>query len=643
VDKPEARAVREPITLGRYELITMIGKGGMAEVHLATQRGPGGFEKLVVIKLIHDHLATHRAFVDMLLDEGRLAGMIKHPNVVDIYDLGEADGRYFVAMEYLEGEPLLAVLRAGGDGKRLDPLSTARVIADTAEGLEAAHRLKSRDGKPLGLVHHDVSLGNVVVLYTGQVKLVDFGVAKASRSPDARDKVQGKFSYMAPEKLQDGEVDRRSDIWSLGVVMWEALTLDRLFRGDTDIETVRQVLESTIDPPSTVNPDVPKDLDPIVMRALERDASKRYSTAKAMALDIEEVLRKRGYGGKNERIAKYMQATFKDHIAARERLLADVSAGGASADVLEAAFRESATIAEKTITSTGEGPMTRPSSRDLAAVDGVPKRRGDPSWSGSHKAQSIRGLQKWVQENRAKPRPAWRKALPYAIGAAAFLVFIIVMASRGGNHNPASAASPPVITPLPTITPPAPKPTPPTPAPTPPPTVAANGSGAASGSGDLAPGSAAASSASVSAMGSGSASDSGLTPVSPSAETGTDTETGGSAAEIEMDPVTATHAPKKRRGPSAIKPDLLQPSASAESLYTAGLDAFRRGEPKSALASFTSATKANPNYAAAWYGLGLVNESLGNTGAARAAFLRYLSLAPRAANAQQIRERLERL
>ena len=183
----EEPRIREPTLstatrkLGRYELLTRIGQGGMAEVHLAMQRGPAGFEKLVVIKLVHEHLASQQAFVDMLFEEGRLAGMIKHPNVVDIYDLGDADGRYFVAMEYLDGEPLLAVLRRGVDGDRLDPLSTARVISDAAEGLEAAHRLKSHDGKPLGLVHHDVSLGNIVVLYSGVVKLVDFGVAKARR------------------------------------------------------------------------------------------------------------------------------------------------------------------------------------------------------------------------------------------------------------------------------------------------------------------------------------------------------------------------------------------------------------------------------------------------------------------------------
>jgi serine/threonine-protein kinase len=253
----------------------------MAEVQLALQRGPAGFEKLVVVKLVHDSLATQKAFVDMLLDEARVAALVKHPNVVDIYDLGQADGRYFIAMEYLEGEPMLGVLRAGREGKRLDPLSTGRLIADTAEGLDAAHELRSMSGERLELVHHDISLGNIVVLYNGQVKLVDFGVAKATQSANKDSKVQGKFSYMAPEKLRGSPGDRRSDLFSLGCVMWEALTLKRLFRGGNDGETMKQVLEMAIQPPSKVNSDVPPEYDAIVMRSRRARSSCRRSWPRA--------------------------------------------------------------------------------------------------------------------------------------------------------------------------------------------------------------------------------------------------------------------------------------------------------------------------------------------------------------------------
>ena len=314
----------------------------MAEVQLALQRGPAGFEKLVVVKLVHESLASQKTFVDMLLDEARVAALVKHPNVVDIYELGEVDGRYYIAMEYLEGEPLLSVLRAGREGKRLDVHSTARLIADTASGLDAAHELRTLAGEPIELVHHDVSLGNIVVLYNGQVKLVDFGVAKASASATgAGHRVQGKFSYMSPEKLQGASGDRRSDLWSLGVVLWEALTLKRLFRGGNDSDTMTQVLEVRLDPPSAVNSDVPPVFDAIVMRALARDPDQRYPTAKEMADDLENVLTQARYGAKNDAIGRYMQETFKDHIAARKKLVQEVSSkGSASTEILDLAFSD---------------------------------------------------------------------------------------------------------------------------------------------------------------------------------------------------------------------------------------------------------------------------------------------------------------
>ncbi|HEX7699451.1 MAG TPA: serine/threonine-protein kinase, partial [Kofleriaceae bacterium] len=365
-----------PGKLGRYELITRIGQGGMAEVQLALQRGPAGFEKLVVVKLVHGELATQKAFVDMLLDEARVAALVKHPNVVDIYDLGVADGKYFIAMEYLEGEPLLSVLRAGREGKRLDALSTGRLIADTADGLDAAHELRNMAGERIELVHHDISLGNIVVLYNGQVKLVDFGVAKASQSATSAAPVQGKFGYMAPEKLKGSPGDRRSDIFSLGCVLWEALTLKRLFRGGNDAETMKQVLEHAVQPPSKVNSDVPVEYDEIVMRSLDRDPAKRQQTAKQFANELEELLRKSGYGAKNDRIGKYMQETFKDHIEARKKLVQEVvSKGSASAETVDAAFSEATQLANGSprTPTMGDFSIMRPLSKLSGAPATVPK------------------------------------------------------------------------------------------------------------------------------------------------------------------------------------------------------------------------------------------------------------------------------
>jgi serine/threonine protein kinase len=370
--------------LGRYELITRIGQGGMAEVQLAVQRGPAGFEKLVVVKLIHEKLAQEKTFVDMLLDEARVAALVKHPNVVDIYDLGHVDGRYFIAMEYLEGEPLLALLRAGRDGQRLDPLSTVRLIADTAEGLDAAHELRSLAGEPMGLVHHDVSLGNIVVLYNGQVKLVDFGVARAQQHAGPSLKVHGKIGYMAPEKLRGQPGDRRSDVWSLGVVLWEALTLRRLFRGKDERETAKIVCEYPVPPPSKINGEVPPECDVIVMRALERDPEKRYATAKELSEDLEALLATHNYGRQNK-IAQYMQTVFASHMVARRNLMKEVATRGfASPDILDAAFDEKHSIPGqveirfKRNTGSNATPLPTRNSRRGSIVTEVPIADGTP-------------------------------------------------------------------------------------------------------------------------------------------------------------------------------------------------------------------------------------------------------------------------
>ncbi len=560
----------------RYTLVTLIGTGGMAEVHLAVRRGPDGFEKLVVLKLIHEHLATQQAFVDLLLDEGRLSGMIKHPNVVEVYDSGVLAGRPFVAMEFLAGEPLLAVLRAGGDGKRLDPLSTARVIADTAEGLEAAHRLKSRDGKPLGLVHHDVSLGNVIVLDSGGVKLVDFGVAKPRSG--ARDTVLGKIAYMAPEKLTEGEeIDRRSDLWSLGCVAWEALTLTRLFRGDDDAETAQQVMTAEILLPSQVNPDVPPELDPIIMRALERDPERRYSTAKAFALDLEAVLRTRGYDRKNTAIARYMAETFAEHVTAREQLVHELRAGEASAAVIAAAFGDGV---PKTPASGPEPPRLprlatplpirqRPSAMEV--------RRGDPTWTGSHRAPSV--MQR-SSDSRAMPT-----LLLAALAIVTVIVLIVIVLAARDDRRPGVLVVPDAAV-------------------------------------DPAPVMADAMIELDASIAIDARIDAGSTDVIAELD------------QIEMDPVLATR-PKRRVDPRT--------PASAEALYAAGLDSFRRGDSKAALASLMAARRMNPSYAPTWYALGLVHEAVGNRSAAKSEYLRYLSLSPRAANAQQVRDRLNRL
>ncbi|MGE0399052.1 MAG: protein kinase [Kofleriaceae bacterium] len=612
-------ATPRPSRLGRYELITQIGQGGMAEVQLAIQRGPAGFEKLVVVKLVHENLATQKAFVDMLLEEARMAALVKHPNVVDIYDLGQAEGRYFIAMEYLEGEPLLAVLRAGREGKRLDTLSTGRLIADTAEGLDAAHELRTMAGDPIELVHHDVSLGNIVVLYNGQVKLVDFGVAKASQSVGPTIRVQGKFSYMAPEKLRGGSGDRRSDIWSLGCVLWEALTLRRLFKGGNDNDTMKQVLETQLVPPSSVNPDVPKDFDPIVMRALSRDPDGRYATAKEMAAELEEVLREHKYGGRNDLIAKYMQTTFESHIAARKKLLQEVSSkGGASADVLEAAFDEMSVAAGSPHGMDTSGAFSvkfaRPAgeSQPPATIPAQPAV-DDPLLSQRPRASSP-SLRPPSAPPMARPRTASNspyepevapagggtvakrssgKVIVMVLVGVALIVLALVFALRGGDGKSAAKAAPP------------------------------EGSGSSIANAPA------------------PAIDAAAAVVLEAVDAAV--EEADAAIEFETAVDAAVDEPRAGSGTRPPRPPPPTPKPSAQELFKTGMQAFVKGDAKSAVVSFRKATATNPNYGAAWRALGLAHEKLGEWGPAKTAFQKYLSVSPNAADAAQIRERIKNL
>lgn len=338
-------------TLGRYELIARIGEGGMAEVHLARQRGPMAFEKLVVVKTVHPRLASRPAVAEALLDEAKIAAKVKHPHVVDIYDLGEEDGTYFIAMEYLEGESMTSVIRAQRQpgAKRLPPLRTARIIADCAAGLHAAHELRSLAGEPLELVHQDVTPGNVIVLYTGQSKLVDFGVAKV-RTSESAGLVKGKAGYLAPELFDKKAADRRSDVFALGVVLWESLTLRRLFAGPTESETFLKIKACQVPPPSTLAPGVPPGLDRICAKALTKSPADRYQTAEAMRDELQSLLRATDRGD-YEPIAQYMRETFKTQIAARQQLFRELDRGEVPA---------SGTI--EAIVSTGEdgSPATPP-------------------------------------------------------------------------------------------------------------------------------------------------------------------------------------------------------------------------------------------------------------------------------------------
>lgn len=319
------RAEPEALRFGPYTLVEKLATGGMAEIWLATQRGLAGFVRLVVIKKILAHLGEQPGFVDMFLDEARTCAQLTHPNIVQTYDLGREAGAYFIAMEYIAGEDLSAITwRARVTGQPVPPGIAARIMAETCRALHYAHRLRGPDGRPLEIVHRDVSPHNVLVTYEGEVKVVDFGIAKAAtRSEQTRPGIlKGKFSYMSPEQCTGAAVDARSDVFALGIVLYELCTGQRLFKHESELMILDMVVKRPIPPPSDFCPWIPEALEAIIMRALERPLERRFQSAQAMQLALEDLLRAEPGPLTSADIAAYMRALFADRIEERRRVCA---------------------------------------------------------------------------------------------------------------------------------------------------------------------------------------------------------------------------------------------------------------------------------------------------------------------------------
>ncbi len=290
----EAAGAAKLSTLGKYSLIASLGQGGMAKVYLALMAGPAGFNKLLVIKALReDMLSSSEEFVDMFLDEARLAARLSHPNIVQTYEVGESEGRYFIAMEYLEGQSLRTIQR------RLSPQGLPleeelRVIAQTAHGLHYAHGLKGFDGEPLGVVHRDVSPQNVFLNYDGQVKLLDFGIAKTQDAEHLTKVgvIKGKIDYIAPEQIRGEKVDARADIFALGAMMWEAISGRRFAGGPkvADVTKIHTRVTGAEPKLREVAPDVPEQLAAICDKAMTLHPIDRYPNALELAEDIEKYL-----------------------------------------------------------------------------------------------------------------------------------------------------------------------------------------------------------------------------------------------------------------------------------------------------------------------------------------------------------------
>jgi hypothetical protein len=328
-----------PERLGRYELLKKIAQGGMAEIFLARSSSIGGIEKVVVVKRMLPQFAGDDEFIQMFLDEARVAASLNHPNVVQMYDAGDDAGRYYMAMEYLHGEDVRSILRAlRGGGRKLPIEHAVNVAIGSAAGLHHAHAAVGMDGKPLQIVHRDVSPHNVFLTFDGAVKVVDFGIAKArNRKSETRaGTLKGKVPYMSPEQLRgDVGIDRRSDVFAVGVMLYE-ITLGvrpHVTSGQGEFALMMSIARGDIRPPTSVDPDFPKPLEKILLKALAREPAHRYQTARELQEDLEAFARDARLDVSATGLASFMHDTFGERVEAWRNAQAE------GRDLAEAAVR----------------------------------------------------------------------------------------------------------------------------------------------------------------------------------------------------------------------------------------------------------------------------------------------------------------
>ncbi|MDX2092908.1 MAG: protein kinase [Kofleriaceae bacterium] len=308
---PEPTAA--PVRVGRYEVITHLATGGMAQIYLARQSGLGSFERHVVLKTILRERANDQRFVTMFLDEARLAATLNHQNVAQVYEVDQADGAYFMAMEYVHGENARAILETSLRRGWTIPLELAvMIVGGAAAGLHHAHERRGKNGQPLNIVHRDVSPANIMVGFDGSVKVLDFGIAKAEEraTKTVGGTIKGKYGYMSPEQCKGKSIDRRSDIFALGIVLYELTTLRRAFKGNDDFETMKRIVSGDIVLPSAAVPGYPRELEAIILTALANDPAQRFQTAQELIEALDTFAVRAKLTGSNTALGRFMNQLF---------------------------------------------------------------------------------------------------------------------------------------------------------------------------------------------------------------------------------------------------------------------------------------------------------------------------------------------
>jgi eukaryotic-like serine/threonine-protein kinase len=412
---------------GPYTLLKRLAMGGMGEIWLAERKGISGFSKRVVIKTILEAFSDDPDLVEMFLQEGRIAAGFTHPNIAQTYDLGQVEYTYYIAMEHVHGHDLRDLLISNIELGLHIPLNLVlRIIAETCEGLHYAHSWKDDEGTPAGIVHRDISPHNILVTFDGGIKIVDFGIAKASHhaSRTRSGVLKGKYSYMSPEQVRAKNVDGRADIFALGVVMYETVTGRRLFKRESEMSTLDAVLKADVPSPTRIDQSVPRSIEAILMKALKPDPSKRFQTAREMQLVIEETMLAEGLTASSAHLSAYMHELFDENLrdeqtnsSKLDRLMDSLPSAKDQAPQIE---RTNAYIS---------GPL------EASVSASAPRKRSEPT----------RNLL-MPQRTQTKPRKSifsWAMICFFALMLAGSSWYLVrVWLSNNGDDGPIDAGSP---------------------------------------------------------------------------------------------------------------------------------------------------------------------------------------------------------